>query len=134
LNKIWVYLTEGEARALAVQLSTLFDDDQRPNEWHSHFESDDGRAKELTLALYDPDAQTGDLAVAGLVQGGSMGFGHVQRWPDPIAVCRYVRCLQAVASGGHPKIDGPYRALSFRFMLNAEKTAEMLVCLRAWSS
>ena len=60
LNKIWVYLTEGEARTLAGQLTALFADNERPGEWHSHVGSDDGSAKELTLALYDPEAQTGD--------------------------------------------------------------------------
>lgn len=60
LNKIWVYLTEGEARTLAGQLAALFAEDERPREWHSHIESDDSRAKELTLALYNPEAQAGD--------------------------------------------------------------------------
>jgi hypothetical protein len=60
LNKIWVYLTEGEARMLAGQLTALFADDERPREWHSHVESDEGRAKELTLALYDPEVRTDD--------------------------------------------------------------------------
>lgn len=60
VNKVWVYLTEGEARAMAQQLAGLFADDPPPREWHSHVESDDGRAKELTVALYDPDDESGD--------------------------------------------------------------------------
>jgi hypothetical protein len=60
LNKVWVYLTEGEARELAAQLALHFGDEDRPREWHGHVESDDGRAKELTVALYDPDAEAPD--------------------------------------------------------------------------
>ena len=61
LAKVWVYLTEGEARALAAQLATHFQEEEDgPREWHGHVESDDGRAKELTVALYDPEAQTRD--------------------------------------------------------------------------
>jgi hypothetical protein len=60
LDKIWVYLTVGEAREIAAQLSALFDEERHSHDWHSHFVGDDGASKELTLALYDPDAQTGD--------------------------------------------------------------------------
>ncbi len=60
VNKVWVYLTKGEARSIARQLAALFDDDSPSGEWHSHVESEDGRGKELSLALYDPDADSGD--------------------------------------------------------------------------
>jgi hypothetical protein len=60
LNRVWAYLTEGEARELAIQLATYFDDVDGPREWHGHVGSEDGSAKELTLAIYDPDAPTAD--------------------------------------------------------------------------
>ncbi len=59
LNRVWVYLTEGEARALLNHLATHFQENGT-SEWHCHIESDDGRAKELTVALYDPNEQTQD--------------------------------------------------------------------------
>jgi hypothetical protein len=65
VNKVWIYLTEDEARSMAQQLATLFEDDRASREWHCHVESDDGRAKELTLALYDPHEESGDLRWRG---------------------------------------------------------------------
>jgi hypothetical protein len=53
---------------MAEQLATLFEDGSPSREWHSHIESDDGRAKELTLALYDPNAVSGDPRWRGWFQ------------------------------------------------------------------
>lgn len=60
LNRVWVFITAEEARVLQLQLSALSSDEHHSQDWHSHVESADGRNKELTLALYDPDAGTGD--------------------------------------------------------------------------
>jgi hypothetical protein len=51
INKAWVFVTESEARELAEALYQYFSEDDRTLEWHCHVESQDGRAKELTLAL-----------------------------------------------------------------------------------
>jgi hypothetical protein len=51
LAKVWVYLTGGEARALAAQLAAHFQEEDGPGEWRGHVESDDGRAEELTVDL-----------------------------------------------------------------------------------
>lgn len=66
---------------LAVQLTTLFADDELLHEWHSHVGSDGGRAK-LTLVLYDPEGADRRSVFAGLVQGGSVDFRHVRYRPE----------------------------------------------------
>ena len=60
LNKVWLYLTEHEARELAESLAVHFTEGEDLGEWHAHLESEDGRAKEVTVAIYDPDAPHGD--------------------------------------------------------------------------
>jgi hypothetical protein len=60
LDKIWAYLTEREAAELLESLTDYFSETPPLPEWHTHVESDDGRAKELTIAIYEPSASTKD--------------------------------------------------------------------------
>ena len=60
LDKVWAYLTKAEAAELLEALNDYLSDTPLRTEWHAHVESDDGRAKELTVAIYDPSASNED--------------------------------------------------------------------------
>jgi hypothetical protein len=56
INSVWVYLTRREALDLATQLDEYFREEPPDLDWHGHLTSDDGQAKEMTVAIYDPTA------------------------------------------------------------------------------
>ena len=60
LDRVGAYLTRAEATELLEALSEFFSDVPLLPEWHMHVESDDGRAKQLTVAIYDPNAPDND--------------------------------------------------------------------------
>ena len=60
VDKVWAYLTQAEAAELLEALHDYFSDTPLSPKWHAHVESDDGSAKELTVAIYDPDAPNDD--------------------------------------------------------------------------
>lgn len=60
LDRVWAYLTEAEATELLEALSEYFSDTPLLPGWHAHVESDDGRAKQLTVAIYDATATAED--------------------------------------------------------------------------
>ena len=66
-NRVWCLLTRHEIRTLHEHLTEYLAHDQDDPGWHCHIESEDGRDKELTVAVYDPT-------------GGAAADEHWARW------------------------------------------------------
>jgi hypothetical protein len=70
IDKLWLYLTQGEADQLVAALRERAEDAYDP-EWHVHIESEGDTERSLSVAIYDPSALPEDATMHAFLKDGS---------------------------------------------------------------
>jgi hypothetical protein len=69
VQRLWLYLTDEEARALAEALRDQHD--AQDADWHAHLASRDGHDVALSIAVYDPDHLPDDPRISAFLERGA---------------------------------------------------------------
>lgn len=71
VERVWLYLTPDEAKAMVGALQDRLNDPDPDPEWHAHVEASDGGEVEVTIALYNANDLPSDPKIAAFLRDGT---------------------------------------------------------------
>lgn len=71
VDRIWIYLTETEARALVGTLQDRLNEAEPDTDWHAHLESSEDSEVGVTVAIYNPKDLPRDEKISAFLRDGT---------------------------------------------------------------